>query len=60
MKKIITLFTIAMLSSLCLTAQNKATKKADKHFSRFEFIDAAEDYKKLVEDGEADTRGQAL
>ena len=55
MKKIITLFTIAMLSSFCLTAQNKATKKADKHFSRFEFIDAAEDYQKLVADGKADT-----
>lgn len=43
-----------MLSSLSLTAQNKATKKADKHFNRLEFVDAAEDYLKLVTDGKAD------
>ncbi|MBT8265743.1 MAG: OmpA family protein [Bacteroidia bacterium] len=55
MKKLITLFTVALLSSLSLTAQNKATKKADKHFSRLEFIKAAEDYHSLVEKGEADT-----
>ena len=55
MKKLITLFTIAMLSSLSITAQNKDTKKADKHFSRFEFIEAAEDYNKLIEKGKADT-----
>jgi outer membrane protein OmpA-like peptidoglycan-associated protein/tetratricopeptide (TPR) repeat protein len=54
MKKLITLFTIAMLSSLSITAQNKDTKKADKHFSRFEFIEAAEDYNKLIEKGKAD------
>ena len=54
MKNIIKLFTITMLSCLSLTAQNKATKKADKHFARFEFIDAAEDYQKLVTNGKAD------
>lgn len=43
------------MSSLCLTAQNKDTKKADKHFARFEFVDAAESYNKLVENGEGDT-----
>jgi hypothetical protein len=36
MKKIVTLFTIVALSSFSLIAQNKNTKKADKHFSRFE------------------------
>lgn len=55
MKKLITLFTIAILSSLSLTAQNKATKKADKHFNRLEFINAAQDYLKIVENGKADT-----
>jgi len=55
MKNILTLFTIAALSSFSLIAQNASTKKADKHFKRFEFVDAAEDYKKLVEDGKADT-----
>jgi len=55
MKKLYILFTIAILSSLSLIAQNDSTKKADKHFSRFEFIDAAEDYLKLVDNGKADS-----
>ena len=42
------------MSSFCLTAQNSNTKKADKHFARFEFVKAAESYNKLVEDGKAD------
>jgi tetratricopeptide (TPR) repeat protein len=54
MKKLITLSTIALLSCLSLTAQNKATKKADKHFDRLEFVDAAKDYVKLVTDGKDD------
>jgi outer membrane protein OmpA-like peptidoglycan-associated protein/tetratricopeptide (TPR) repeat protein len=54
MRKILTLFTIAALSSFSLIAQNSSTKKADKHFNRFEFVDAAEDYTKLVENGKAD------
>jgi outer membrane protein OmpA-like peptidoglycan-associated protein/tetratricopeptide (TPR) repeat protein len=55
MKNIIKLFTIAMLSCLSLTAQNSATKKADKHFSRYQFVNAAEDYQKIVINGNADT-----
>ncbi|WP_460220233.1 OmpA family protein [Psychroserpens sp. MEBiC05023] len=51
MKKLLTLFTIAALSSFSLIAQNKDTKKADKHFNRFEFVEAAEDYAKLIENG---------
>lgn len=54
MKKITTLFTLALLSIFSLTAQNKDTKKADKHFSRLEFVDAVEDYLKLVEKDKAD------
>lgn len=42
------------MSSFCLIAQNDDTKKADKHFSRFEFVKASEDYNKLVEDGKGD------
>ena len=45
---------ITVMSSLSLTAQNKDTKKADKHFVRYEFVEAAEDYMKLVENGKAD------
>ncbi len=54
MKKIVTLFTIVALSSFSLMAQNKNTKKADKHFARFEFVDAAEAYKKLIDNGKGD------
>ncbi|TXD83723.1 OmpA family protein [Subsaximicrobium wynnwilliamsii] len=53
MKKIITLITIAALSSFSLIAQDANTKKADKHFNRFEFVDAAEDYQEIVDDGNA-------
>ncbi|WP_452219140.1 OmpA family protein [Lacinutrix undariae] len=42
------------LSSFSIIAQNKNTKKADKHFTRYEFVEAAEDYSKLVEKGDAD------
>ena len=55
MKKLSTLFFIALVSSLSLTAQNRSTKQADKHFNRLEFVDAAEDYLKLVTDGKADS-----
>lgn len=55
MKKLFTFFTIVALSSFSLIAQNKDTKKADKHFNKFEFVEAAKDYAKLVEDGKGDT-----
>ena len=35
-------------------AQNKATKKADKYFARYEFVEAAQEYEKLVSNGKAD------
>lgn len=54
MKKINIFITLTILSSFSLTAQNKDTKKADKHFKQLEFVDAAKDYEKLVEDGKAD------
>ena len=40
--------------SLTVSAQNKNTKLADKLFARFEYIDAAREYLKLVENGKAD------
>ena len=40
--------------SLTVSAQNKNTKLADKLFARFEYIDAAKEYLKLVENGKAD------
>lgn len=54
MKNFKTLLLITLMSSFCLTAQNNNTKKADKHFSRLEFVKAAESYSKLVDDGKAD------
>lgn len=55
MKNFKTLLFITLMSSFCLTAQNNDTKKADKHFSRFEFVKAADSYNKLVENGKGDT-----
>lgn len=55
MKKIKNILTLlAIVSCLSLTAQNKATKKADKHFSRLEFVEAAKQYNKLIENGKGD------
>ena len=55
MKKTIQLFlTLVLLSGYGVMAQNKATKNADKHFDKLEFVEAAEAYAKLVEKGEAD------
>lgn len=55
MKKIKNILTLlAVVSCLSLTAQNKATKKADKHFSRLEFVEAAKQYNKLIENGKGD------
>ena len=54
MKNFKIFFTLILMSSLSITAQNKKTAAADKHFSKFEFVDAIEDYQKLVEKGEAD------
>ena len=55
MKKIISIFIITLLSSAILTAQSNETKRADKHFNKYEFVEAATDYLKLVTDGKADT-----
>ncbi len=37
--------------SFTMSAQNKDTKTADKLFNRFEYVDAAKEYLKLVENG---------
>ena len=53
MKYIYTL--LVALSFSYMQAQNADTKKADKHFDRYEFLEAIEDYEKLIEKGKADT-----
>jgi len=54
MKHLTLIITLVILSSFSLTAQTKATKKADKHFDKFEFVEAIEDYAKLVDKGSVD------
>jgi outer membrane protein OmpA-like peptidoglycan-associated protein/tetratricopeptide (TPR) repeat protein len=54
MKHIKLIITLVILSSFSVTAQTKSTKKADKHFAKYEFVEAIEDYAKLVEKGTAD------
>ena len=54
MKQIQLFIVCALLSSISLTAQNNATKKADKLFAKYQFVDAIDAYNKLVEKGEAD------
>ena len=43
-----------VIGSAPLSAQNKDTERADKLYNRFEYVDAAEQYAKLVEDGKSD------
>ena len=45
---------IAFVISTGLWAQNKDTEKADKLYARFEYVDAAQEYLKLVDKGKAD------
>jgi outer membrane protein OmpA-like peptidoglycan-associated protein/tetratricopeptide (TPR) repeat protein len=40
--------------SFTVSAQNKSTETADKLFSRFEYVDAAKEYLRLVENDKAD------
>src|SRR5690554_4603108 len=54
MKKIYLILFLTVAGGLVATAQNRATKKADQHFDRLEYIKAAEEYEKLVERNRAD------
>ena len=55
MKKIyISILSIVSVSLTPLSAQNKDTQKADKLFKRLEYVDAAQEYLKLAENGKAD------
>ncbi len=53
MKNIIQTTFILILAVQIAFAQNDDTKKADKHFDRLEYLDAIEDYEKLIEKGKA-------
>ena len=54
MKKVYLFIFALAVSTATLTAQNKDTKAADKHYDRFEYTDAIEDYERLIERGKAD------
>ncbi|THF47030.1 tetratricopeptide repeat protein, partial [Flavobacterium supellecticarium] len=43
-----------VIASSTLSAQNKDTQSADKLYNRFEYVDAANAYLKLVDKGKAD------
>jgi len=43
-----------VIASASLSAQNKDTQKADKLFNTYEYVDAADEYLKLVDKGKAD------
>ena len=43
-----------VMAGMTLSAQNKDTETADKLFNRFEYVDAAQAYLKLVENDKAD------
>lgn len=45
---------VAFVIGSGLWAQNKDTEKADKLYNRFEYVDAAQEYMRLVEKGKAD------
>ncbi len=53
MKNLYIAFSFVIASST-ITAQNASTKKADKLYSRYEYVTAAEEYLKLVDQGKSD------
>ena len=52
--KHIYLILLILTSIFFASAQNKSTKKADKHFDKFEYTDAAKAYLELTDDKDAD------
>ena len=54
MKNILTIFTLTILSINTIYAQNNITKKADKHFSKLEFVKASEKYLELINKGNSE------
>ena len=53
MKNIFTFIALTFLSITTIGAQDKSSKKADKQFSKLEFVKAAESYKKLINNGKS-------
>lgn len=53
MKNLYIVLSFGLISS-SLIAQNKDTKTADKLYNRYEYVSAAKEYQKLVDNGKAD------
>ena len=53
MKNIFTFIALTFLSITTIDAQDNSSKKADKQFSKLEFVKAAESYKKLINNGKS-------
>ena len=53
MKNLYILSIFCCLASTTLWSQNSDTKKADKYFERFAYVDAIETYEKLIQKGKA-------
>jgi len=53
MKKINIVFSL-LIATASLLAQNSNTQKADQYFNQYEYVDAANAYLKLVDNGKAD------
>ena len=54
MKRLYIVLSFVLASTTSIVAQNKDTQKADKLFNQFEYVDAADEYLKLVDKGKAD------
>jgi outer membrane protein OmpA-like peptidoglycan-associated protein/tetratricopeptide (TPR) repeat protein len=54
MKRLYILLSCVLVSTTTLNAQNKKTESADKLFQKFEYVEAAKEYQKLVDKGQQD------
>ena len=54
MKKYNSIFIIILVTGLFANAQSNATKRADKLFAKFEFVEAAKAYEDIISKGDGD------
>ncbi|MEG5097945.1 hypothetical protein QUB31_37625, partial [Microcoleus sp. B13-B4] len=54
MKRLYILLSCVLVSTTTLNAQNKKTQTADKLFNQFEYVEASQEYLKLVDKGQND------
>lgn len=54
MKRLSIVLSFVLVSTTAIFAQNKDTQKADKLFNQFEYVDATNEYLKLVDKGKGD------